>query len=1010
MKKENHPGTILHKIIIPVALVLMLQACLLCGILYWGGPLEESNKNAFNVMESRTTGRANILENNMVQNWSNLAKCQQALAGCAEDVASSRNISYEDLGTDTEAISDFLCSASQPMIDTLRQNGVTGIYVILNGSGNQPDTAEKAGLYLRDYNPNAGSLDNTDLFIEKAPVSVCKYLGIPLDINWGSHFSLTENSTYYYNPLHAYTSNPSLGTVNAGYWDGPVQVTENDISILTYSQPLLASDNTCYGVLGVSISLDYLREMLPSAELSSGNSASYLLVQKLSTESADPRYKIILSSGSSSKYYLGDAEEIAFSSKAVYGNIYPLKNSKDFPKDETIYGNLTPLKLYNTNTPFVNQSLYLIGISEKDHILSFAAWLKHNCFLLILVSLAVGISSAFLISYRISTPIIRLYRKVKTSSPYTPVQLDKIQIKEIDQLVSSIEELSASVAEHASRVSKILDMASVPIAAFEYKWGEPTAFCSKNFFQMIGQGEAQPDNFTISAKDFKVFMEDLREYMQSYSNTEGFGIYRLRDEQGHLHWFRMRILETKEAITGVITDITLEMAEKHRLEYERDYDILTGLPNRRAFLFAMTDLFSRPEVLKYAALIMIDLDNLKYINDTYGHDWGDEYLKCAAVVFKNLADKSAVTARISGDEFNVFFYGYDTKEHLEDAITDMRCLLLDAHLTVPDGTQFKLRASAGIAWYPENSTVLDELIKFADFAMYQVKHSDKGNIQAFDMSSYKKESYLLSGKEDLHQLIEQRLIDYAFQPIVEVASGKVLGYEALMRPQVPSLKSPVDVLTIAQSQSMLQPIEALTWMTAPDIYFNRHMKGSTDCPLLFINSIPNQRLSDSEANELVKRFGSYMDHIILELTEIAQLSPLCLAHKKQLCHQYHMRIALDDFGAGHNSEGVLLSLMPEYVKLDIELIHNIDTDKNRLDFLENLIIYFKSKNIKIIAEGVETKEELEVLALCGVDYIQGFFFGRPQMVPVPPLPEAVKTLADIRNSHLFREQRHDSGR
>ncbi len=99
---------------------------------------------------------------------------------------------------------------------------------------------------------------------------------------------------------------------------------------------------------------------------------------------------------------------------------------------------------------------------------------------------------------------------------------------------------------------------------------------------------------------------------------------------------------------------------------------------------------------------------------------------------------------------------------------------------------------------------------------------------------------------------------------------------------------------------------------------------------------------------------------------------------------------LDDFGAGHNSRAYLISLMPEYVKLDIELIHNIDTDKNRLDFLENLIIYFKSKNIKIIAEGVETKEELEVLALCGVDYIQGFFFGRPQMVPVPPLPEAVE--------------------
>jgi diguanylate cyclase (GGDEF)-like protein len=998
MKKTRRSNTILHKIIIPVALVLMLQACLLCGILYWGGPLEASNRNAFNVMESRTAGRANILENNMVQNWSNLAKCQQALANCADEVTASRNISFEELGTDTEAISEFLTGASQSMIDTLRQNGVTGIYVILNGSETPGEDAEKAGLYLRDYNPNAGSLDNTDLFIEKAPVSVCRYLGIPLDINWKSHFSLNENSSYYYNPYNAYKYNPALGTVNSGCWSGPVQVTENDISILTYSQPLLASDNTCFGVLGVSISLDYLREMLPASELSSGNSASYLLVQSVDSQQEEPSYKIILSSGSSSKYYLGDASEITFSSKAVYGNIYPLKNSSEFPREATLYGNITPLKLYNTNTPFERQSLYLIGISDKDHVLSFAAWLKHNCFYLILVSLAVGISAAFLISYRISTPIIRLSKKVKMSSPYMPVHLDKIQISEIDQLVSSIEDLSASVAEQASRISKILDMASVPIAAFEYKWGEPTAFCSKNFFQMIGQGEAQPDNFTISYKDFKVYMEDLKEYIQSYSNSEGFGIYRLRDEHGQLHWFRMQILETKEAVTGVITDITLEMAEKHRLEYERDYDILTGLPNRRAFLATMTDLFSRPEELKNAALIMIDLDNLKYINDTYGHDWGDEYLKSAAHVFKNLADKTAVTARLSGDEFNVFFYGYETKEHLEDAITDMRCLLLDAHLTVPDGSQFKLRASAGIAWYPENSTVLDELIKFADFAMYQVKHSDKGNIQAFDMSSYKKESYLLNGKEDLHQLIEQRLISYAFQPIVEVATGKVLGYEALMRPQVPTLKSPLDVLTIAKSQSMLQPIEALTWRTAPDVYFNQHMKGRTDCPLLFINSIPNQRLSDLEAIELVQKFGANMGHIVLELTEIAQMSPLCLSHKKQLCHQYHMEIALDDFGAGHNSEGVLLSIMPEYVKLDIELIHNIDKDKNRLDFLENLIIYFKSKNIKIIAEGVETLDELKVLTLCGVDYIQGYFFGKPQMVPSMPLPEALEALAEARGS------------
>ena len=173
----------------------------------------------------------------------------------------------------------------------------------------------------------------------------------------------------------------------------------------------------------------------------------------------------------------------------------------------------------------------------------------------------------------------------------------------------------------------------------------------------------------------------------------------------------------------------------------------TSLPNRRAFYHKLHELFLNHDRLKKAACFMFDLDNLKYVNDTYGHDYGDAYLKAAANAFRSIESENVMTARLSGDEFIVFCYGFDSdyeiygiRDRLQEALSESYCMLAD-------GTHYKVRASGGISWYPKDADNPDLLIKYADFAMYTVKHSTKGTIGEFDMNTYRNDAVLVTGVE-----------------------------------------------------------------------------------------------------------------------------------------------------------------------------------------------------------------------------------------------------------------------
>ena len=167
------------------------------------------------------------------------------------------------------------------------------------------------------------------------------------------------------------------------------------------------------------------------------------------------------------------------------------------------------------------------------------------------------------------------------------------------------------------------------------------------------QEEEQDGNFCVPLSVFDSILHPLLEKGRA-ENGEETMILSLTDSEGIPRSVRLKMVENNGSLLGVLMDITQELAEKRRLEYERDYDLLTTLLNRRAFYDRVKRLFEHPQQMGIAALIMIDLDNLKYINDTYGHDCGDEYIRAAASVLRGVSSSQIITARMSGDEFFIF--------------------------------------------------------------------------------------------------------------------------------------------------------------------------------------------------------------------------------------------------------------------------------------------------------------------------------------------------------------------
>lgn len=948
--------TISRRILLLMSIMVAIEIMLLVGSIFGSGVVERLNQNEADILEERVINRKNYLENEMVHNWSNVDMSVQSINETTTRLIAQGKISREQLNSgDSDICEPFMEDVSDVLVSLLRNNRVTGAFVVFN-TDNLDATGSienKSGIYIRDLDPVSGaSSENRDLLIERAPACLLSTLNISTDNCWRPMYEFSKNEGYspcFYEPYQkAYQSQEvNKNYLNYGYWSQAYKLYGDEREAISYSVPLILEDGTVYGVLGVDLTLDYLKKVMPYTELFENKLGSYVLAIK---EKGSSDYRDVFVNG-------------------------PVYERYGKGSDEEFYRNMQKLNLYNSNTPFFDQEWYLVGGVRTVDLFSFSKQIFGVLVMSIVLTLLAGVGGSVLISRIVSNPIATLCRNLNAMCPGKSLQLNRTGIAEIDRLSSAIEMLNQEVIDSATKFEQIINMASVQIGGFEYNSKEEVFFITKGFFQVFGLSHDP-----ASIEEFQEAMEVFKDYIISEKN--GDFLFEVPSETGNTY-IKLKYTDDGIRYIGVVEDVTQAVLEKDRIKYERDHDLLTGLINRRAFYSVLHRVFEKhPEQLKIAALVMMDLDNLKNINDSYGHDWGDKYICCAADVFRKAVPEETVVSRVSGDEFYLFFYGYESKGEIRSLIDKLREDIANQKIILPNNEICSLKVSGGITWYPDDSESYEELLKFSDFAMYKTKQTVKGKMNEFDIGIYNKEAVLLQNKEELTTMLEKALVQYHFQPIVDTATGELFAYEALMRVEMPTLHTPEEVITLARLEGKLDQVEVLTWRKALEAYDNHmRMKAVPSHCKVFINSISNQVLPVEIVSELEHQFGGILNLVVMEMTENERLEATVLQHKKMMVSYWNGAIALDDYGSGYNTEKNLLSLNPEFIKIDMEIIRDIDKDLNKQKIVANITSYAHERGMKLVAEGIETKEEAKTVISMGIDYLQGYLVGKPTLHP-----------------------------
>lgn len=976
-KKRQKSDTIVKKLMLPISLLMVLQGVIFLCIILYTGTLRELRENAYKEFMTKVETRKNQLETMMVKNWSYYANFEGVIQNAALDYKRSmENGEAKQMEVSRET--------AEQIMALLRSSGATGAFVIYDTPNPRDD--KYPTYYVRDMEPDTYSKSDNDILVEMGSGELSKEMGVTMDTNWTPQVKLLPNeqsSLFYFTVMEEARKHPEIGVKDLGRWSDFFRITPNGTDIITYTMPLRDENSNVYGVVGIEVTLDYLYSFMPYDELAGNLQGGYILA--INYHGKDT-YCVVAENGPLFEYIIKQNRDIVLSEEknGRKYSVYRVENISHL--DHTTWSVYYPLRLYNTNTPFVGEKWNLMGIVNEEALLQSSNRLQYSMIWAFLLAIAMGMLGSIFVSFYFSRPIHILALHLRHSDTRKNILLPRVFITEIDELCEAVEKCSADVVYNASRMSQILNVMDLSIGAIEYEKETGEVFCTEQIGTLLDFSLEKRNIVNFTQQEFEVEIEKFHTKSSAFVTASGNqkessamkeSVYQMDTEDNKTKWINFKVMEDDRKIMVVVQDVSEQIKEKLKIEYERDYDVLTNLLNRRSFCNRAEYLLKKG-FSGIAAMVMWDLDNLKYINDTYGHDFGDAYIMEAAKVLNENSPQKSMVARMSGDEFLAILYDYGEKEIARQDIAMMHQKLHEATLWLPEDKYVKIRASGGIAWYPDDGTEYDVLVKHADFAMYRAKNSRKGEMQEFEERAYLRDELLFNGKEDLNLFIEERQVRFAFQPIVSAKDGSIYAYEALMRPQGANLNNIYDVMRLAKAQSKLYQIEIMSFMGAMGAYVEQ--KDLFGDAKIFINSIPNTCMTLQDQRRFERLYQHHLPQLVIEMIESEQTDEECYRMKYAKAKEWNAEVALDDYGSGYNTEASLLQINPKYVKIDMSIIQGIDKDKDRQQLVSGLLSYLRSRHMLSIAEGVETRGELYTLLELGVDFIQGYYLGQPEMV------------------------------
>ncbi len=545
--------------------------------------------------------------------------------------------------------------------------------------------------------------------------------------------------------------------------------------------------------------------------------------------------------------------------------------------------------------------------------------------------------------------------------------------------------LSSLVLENSSEAMLITDQDNRIIAA-NPAFTKTTGY---TFEEIEGK---DPGSFK-SGKHDNEFYREMWNAIRETGQWQGEIWDKRKDGELYAKWLT---IDTIKDDTGAIiryvalfSDITERKHSEEIIWKQANFDELTGLPNRNMFRHRLQQEIMKSESKGLTfSLLLLDLDTFKEVNDTLGHDRGDMLLKIAAKRISNCVRESDIVARLGGDEFTVILPGKSNQNEIDSISEKLVATLSDPyHL---EDEVVHISASIGITVFPDDAIAIESLIKNADQAMYASKNKGRNRYSRFTQSLQDEAQKRLRLSNDLRAALPGNEFRLYFQPIVDLSTNKITKAEALIRWMHPErgMVPPLEFIHLAEDIGIISDIgdwvclQAQQWNDRwSNMYDDRFQISVNMSPLQF--KVPTDKFGNGwlSTRTGTKHSSKDNNNLIIEITEGLLLNAETeVLDKLHLLRDAGIEVAIDDFGTGYSSLSYLKKFHIDYLKIDQSFIRNLENDSNDVALSEAIIVMAHKLGLNVVAEGVETRKQHEIITNANCDFAQGYLYSRP----VPP--------------------------
>jgi len=540
------------------------------------------------------------------------------------------------------------------------------------------------------------------------------------------------------------------------------------------------------------------------------------------------------------------------------------------------------------------------------------------------------------------------------------------------------------ISESERRYKSLFELTSEGL--FDMDANYNMTYFSIDWYENIGVDTTNPD-----LKEWTRFVVDEDKYMfeekvdnQISHNKEDFiSEYRIKDKFGGLHWIQAMAKATFDnngefvSMSGVHRDVTSSKEHEEEILKMAYYDRLTNLPNRLKFEKMVNEAI---EKMAYFGVLYIDVDNFKNINDTYSHQFGDEVIIAMSKRLEKIINSEDSVSRLSGDEFGIISQNYTTKDEIEEYTK----YILD-QLSVPytiGKIKVAFTASIGISIYPKDGKSFKDILVNLDIALYEAKDSTKNSYRFFREKMLIKSLEQANLESHLVKSLELDEIYVTYQPVMNLATKEVKGFEALLRWKDTEYGQvfPDVFIPIAENTGYIHQLG--DYVLEQAIIFAKKLYEQYDRFFTINVNVSavqlRKRAFVDRVQELLVKYQFPAEYLNLEITESVALD----MDKKVIGRLAEIRkkgidISLDDFGTGYASLNNLINLSVTHIKIDKSLVQQATTLKEVHTLIRGVVEFAHALELKVVAEGVETQNMESIISNMQIDYTQGYYYAKP---------------------------------